>query len=93
VKVGCVGLDFGRPVPISKIIYTPRNRDNFIRQGGEYELYYLDKKWGSLGVKVAAADSLVYGNVPSGSLPYLQNHTRGHDRRIFTYENGKQVWW
>ncbi|MEL7587118.1 MAG: discoidin domain-containing protein [Prolixibacteraceae bacterium] len=90
---GWVGLDFGRPVSISKIIYTPRNRDNFIRKGDEYELYYLDKKWVSLGVKVAATDSLVYGNAPSGSLLYLQNHTRGHDERIFTYENGKQVWW
>lgn len=90
---GWVGLDFGRPVSISKIIYVPRNRDNFIRKGDEYELYYLDKKWVSLGVKVAAADSLVYGNVPSGSLLYLQNHTRGHDERIFTYENGKQMWW
>ncbi len=90
---GWVGLDFGRPVSISKIIYIPRNRDNFIRKGDEYELYYLDKEWISLGEKVAAADSLVYGNAPSGSLLYLQNHTRGHDERIFTYENGKQVWW
>ena len=90
---GWVGLDFGRPVSISKITYVPRNRDNFIRKGDQYELYYLDKEWISMGVEVAEADSLVYGNVPSGSLLYLQNHTRGHDERIFTYENGKQVWW
>jgi hypothetical protein len=90
---GWVGLDFGRPVSISKIIYTPRNRDNFIRKGDQYELYYLDKDWISLGKKMADADSLVYGNVPSGALLYLQNHTRGHDERIFTYENGQQVWW
>ena len=90
---GWTGLDFGRAVSVSKIIYVPRNRDNFIREGDVYELYYLDKEWISLGTKIAGADSLVYPHVPSGALLYLKNHTRGHDERIFTYENGKQVWW
>jgi hypothetical protein len=90
---GWVGLDFGRPVFISKIIYIPRNRDNFIRKGDQYELYYLDKEWVSAGVKIADADSLVYENIASGTLLYLENHTRGKDERIFTYENGKQVWY
>ncbi|MGV8096465.1 MAG: hypothetical protein AB2L24_31800 [Mangrovibacterium sp.] len=47
-------------------LIIPGIRDNFIRKGDEYELYCLDKEWVSLEVKVAEADSLVYGNVPSG---------------------------
>lgn len=90
---GWVGFDFTRPVPIPKIIYVPRNRDNFVRQGDLYELYYLDNEWISIGEKVAEADSLLFENVPSGTLLYLQNHTRGNDERIFTFEKGKQIWW
>ena len=90
---GWVGLDFGMPVSISKIIYIPRNRDNFIRKGDQYELYYLDKEWISAGEQIAEADSLVYKNIVSGTLLYLKNHTRGNDERIFTYGNGKQIWW
>ncbi len=90
---GWVGLDFGKSVSISKIVYIPRNRDNFIREGDLYELYYLDNDWISAGKKIACSDSLVYENIPTGALLYLKNHTRGNQERIFTYENGKQVWW
>jgi hypothetical protein len=89
---GWVGLDIGKPLFLSHLIYVPRNRDNFIRKGDDYELFYFDKSWHSSGRKTANADSLVY-NVPVGSLLYLKNHTRGIKERIFTYENGKQVWW
>ena len=34
-----------------------------------------------------------YKNVPQGTLYHLRNHTKGSDERIFTYENGNQVWW
>lgn len=36
---------------------------------------------------------LNYDNVPSGALYWLKNHTRGIEERIFTIENGKQVFW
>jgi len=36
---------------------------------------------------------LQYDNVPENSLLLLRNHTKGREERIFTYENGKQVWW
>jgi hypothetical protein len=36
---------------------------------------------------------LVYHNVPSGALLLLRNLTKGKEERIFTYENGEQVWW
>lgn len=90
---GWVGLDFGRPVKIEKIIYTPRNRDNFIRKGDNYELFFATAKgWVSLGEQTATSDSIVY-NVPIGALLYLRDHTRGVDDRIFEMVNGKQKLW
>lgn len=70
-----------------------QNDMNMIRLGHEYELFYYDKKWISLGIKKAESDSLVYNNVPAGVLLWIKNHTEGSEERIFTYENKKQVWW
>lgn len=92
-STGWAGLDLGKPCRIEKIVYVPRNRDNFIRKGDIYELLYWDgKEWVSAGYKKASSDSLLYV-VPKGSLLYLKNHTRGRDERIFEYLNGKQRFW
>ena len=37
-------------------------------------------------------DSLVY-EAPAGALYWLRNLTEGREERIFSYENGRQVWW
>lgn len=92
---GWVGLDLGRKAKIDRIVYTPRNRDNYIRPGDDFELYYCDKDcndWKSLGGARAIADSLIYKDVPKNALLLLRNHTRGVGERIFVYENGVQVW-
>lgn len=90
---GWTGIDLGTPHSINKIVYVPRNRDNFIRKGDNYELlYWENKQWNSAGCKKADSDSLLY-NVPKGSLLHLINHTRGHDERIFEYKDGKQRFW
>lgn len=90
---GWAGLDLGRPRQIKKIIFTPRNRDNYIRKGDEYELFYSSHgKWISIDKQIATSDSLLY-SVPKGALLYLRNHTRGNDERIFEYSNGKQLYW
>jgi hypothetical protein len=36
---------------------------------------------------------LSYENAPINALFWLRNHTAGVEERIFTYENGEQVWW
>ncbi len=90
---GWVGLELEQPTGISKIVYTPRNRDNFVRKGDLYELFYLDKEWVSAGKKTATADSLVYEHIPTGTLLYLKNHIRGIEERPFLYKDGKQMWW
>lgn len=89
---GWSGLDLGRPERIARIAYSPRNSDNFIRKGDEYELFYLDREWISAGVRTAVSDSLDF-QAPKGALLYLKNHTRGKDERIFEYREGKQVFW
>lgn len=90
---GWAGIDFGTPRTIEKLVYMPRNRDNFIRTGDEYELYYWkDRKWQSVGRQTASSDSLLY-SVPKEALLYLRNHTRGRDERIFEYADEKQIFW
>ena len=89
-----VGLDLGTPQLIDSIRFLPRNDDNNIRIGDEYELMYWDKgKWISLGKQKAKDYVLHYMNVPENALYLLHDNTRGAEERIFTYENGKQVWW
>jgi hypothetical protein len=88
------GLDLGVPKRITKIRYAPRSDTNFILKGDTYELCYWDNgEWISMGIQVAKDQFLLYKNVPSGALYILHNRTRGKEERIFTYENGKQVFW
>ena len=79
-------------VQIDRIVYTPRNRDNYIRPGDIYELYYCDRYWKSAGRIKSTVDSLVYRGIPQNVLLFLRNHTRGVDERVFVYEKGEQLW-
>ena len=85
-------MDLGRKRKIDHIVYTPRNRDNYIRPGDVYELYYCDRDWKSAGTICATADSLVFCGIPRNVCMFLRNHTRGVDERTFIYENGVQIW-
>lgn len=89
---GWAGLDLGIPTQIDKIVYTPRNRDNYIRPGDTYELFYCNKDWISAGEMQATSDSLHYQQLPQNALLLLCNYTRGTQERIFVYENGNQIW-
>ena len=82
----------GKEVKVDRIVYTPRNRDNYVRPGDVYELFYCERDWQSAGTIKATADSLVFRNIPENALLLLRNHTRGKDERIFVYENGEQQW-
>ena len=90
-----VGLELGIPSTVTEIEFLYRNDDNGIREGDIYELFYFsDTGLISLGKRTGIKNGvLIYENVPSNSLYLLHNETRGREERIFTYENGKQVWW
>lgn len=66
---------------------------NDICPGDVYELYYWDNTWRSLGRQTSIGRSLKFDNVPLGALLWLHNWSGGREERIFTYENGKQIWW
>ncbi|HTG56017.1 MAG TPA: hypothetical protein VL943_07115, partial [Niabella sp.] len=90
---GWAGLDLGMPKKISKIVYTPRNRVNFIYPGNYYELFYeRHGEWISAGETEAVSDSISF-KVPKGALLYLKNHSGGKDERIFEYINGEAKFW
>ncbi|GIZ16534.1 hypothetical protein RCZ15_26000 [Capnocytophaga catalasegens] len=81
------------PKSVKKIKLIPRNDDNFIREGDEYELFYNngEKGWVSLGRQTGTDKAILYYQVPKNSVLWLKNHTRGKEEQIFTYENGRQV--
>ncbi|MDE6338233.1 MAG: discoidin domain-containing protein [Muribaculaceae bacterium] len=89
---GWSAVDMGQPRKIERVIYSPRNRDNYVRPGNLYELFYWsvkDSGWISLGEQRTETDYLKY-KVPAGALLYLKNHTNGQDERIFEYDCSKQ---
>lgn len=90
-----VGIDLGKgkECKLTKIKFYPRSDTNDILPGEEYELFYWDGKWVSLGnQKGIDMNPLVYNNVPKNALFWLHT-SKGNEERIFTYENGKQIWW
>lgn len=59
----------------------------------EYELFYWNNSWVSLGKKIATDYSLNYDNVPFNALLLLKCTTEGKENRIFTWEDNGQRWW
>lgn len=92
---GCwAGLDLGKPAKIDHLIYYGRGDGNSVEIGDEYELFYWeDGQWNSLGRQKAKQVYVKYKNVPTNGLYLLRDNTKGIDERIFTFEDGKQVWW
>lgn len=89
-----VGLDFGKPVEIDKVVLIPRSDDNDVYPDNEYEVFYWSHNgWVSMGKKVADSFTLEYDNAPKNALFFIRNYTRGTDERIFAYEKGKQIFW
>lgn len=89
------GLSLERPQKVTTIYYQFRNDDNNIRIGDTYELMYWSEagEWKSAGKVIADKEQVTYNDIPSQTLYLLHNHSRGNEERIFTYENGEQVWW
>ena len=89
-----VGLRLNQACQIDSIRYIFRNDDNNIRPGDTYELFYnSNKEWYSAGAQTAVTTQLTFDHVPSNTLYWLRDRTRGKEERPFTYENGQQVWW
>lgn len=88
------GIDLGASTNITELLYLPKTDGNFITRGHIYELFYYDMKWISLGRQRAAGyDALTFKQVPAHAVLFLKDITVGEEERIFTYEDGEQVWW
>lgn len=60
------------------------------------KLFYWDNKWINIGKNKSYhhnRDSLRFDNVPSNTLYRLIESKRDNNKRIFTYEDGKQRFW
>lgn len=92
-KGGVLVWDYGKLTTVDSFVFMPRNDDNFIRIGDEYELFYHGGKegWVSLGRKTATEPWLIYDNMPRGALFHLHCLTRGEEEQVFHIENGVQV--
>ena len=91
-----VGLKLAKPVSVSRIKYIGRNDGNGIEKGDKYELYCWSSKknsWDLIVTQTAVDNVLNLKNIHRGGLYILKDITKGVEERIFTYENGKQVWW
>lgn len=89
-----VGVDFGEPIALDKILYVWRGDGNAVEIGDEYELLYWNNgDWHSLGKQKANRMNLVYEHVPRDALFWLRDLTKGKEERIFTYEGDRQIWW
>lgn len=87
-----VGFDAGGQ-RVTQVRYAPKNDANCIVAGNDYELlYWVDGEWVSHGRQRAASDYLEFSDVPQGALYWLRCLTEGREERVFTYENGWQVW-
>lgn len=86
-------LEEANPKRISRVEIIPKNDGNFIDAGDRYHLYYFDGEWILLGEQVASSNLLTYNNAPSGTLFLLKNLSKGREERVFTMEEGRQVWW
>jgi len=89
-----IGIDYGKPEIIEKFRCIPRSDDNGIHTGDQYELFYWKRgKWVSMGQQTGKYHYLRYDHIPQKCLLLLRNLSRGTEERIFTYEDGDQIWW
>ena len=91
-----IGLDLGpgNTCRVTRIEYCTYSGCNFVEAGDLYELFYFDQKlgWVSLGQQISPSEVLHY-DIPKNALLWLRDLSKGREERIFTYENGRQVWW
>jgi hypothetical protein len=64
-----------------------------IQPDRQYELFYWDDGWQSLGKSSIGGNALEFNSVPSGCLYWMVADGSDEEERIFTLEDGKQVWW
>ena len=78
---------------VTQALCVPRNDDNFIRIGDEYELLYFDRHqgWVSL-LQMIAENTTIKCKVPDNALLLLKDKTRGKEELVFIFKNHRQMY-
>ena len=76
-----------------QVISTDGIGETSLNPGDEYELFYWEEGWKSLGRKMASDKPLIFENVPKGGLYWLTAVGSDNEERIFTIEDRQQIWW
>lgn len=63
-----------------------------IKIGGNYEVFYWDDEWRSLGKHIAEGKKLLIYGVPEKTLLWIKSEDKSAKERIFIYENFEQHW-
>jgi hypothetical protein len=64
-----------------------------LEKNKKYTLYYWNDKWIEIDTKKTMDETLSFENVPNNAFYWLVADDSRKEERIFTIENGKQVWW
>ena len=64
-----------------------------IMKGNEYELFYWDSEWQSLGKQMAMADSIMFHDVPDNTLLWVRSKDKSSNERPFIYIQDHQEWY
>lgn len=79
------------PQIVTHVRFSPKNADNGICAGNEYELHYWNNGWHSCGAVRAKYEYVEFENVPQGCLYWLENRTQGGEEMPFVLdEKGEQ---
>jgi len=76
-----------------KVKATEAPKKSYLIPEKEYELSYWKDQWVSVGKAVATDQPLEFSDVSVGFLYWLVATDSRKEERIFTIEDGKQVWW
>lgn len=86
-------IDLGTERRISSFGFCGLNDIFAIMPDMEYELFYWKDEWISLGKTKSNNSELIYRKVPSGVLYYLDCSERDAFKRMFTFKDGRQLFW
>jgi len=77
-----------------QIVSTDGAVTSSLKPGKTYELFFWLNQWNSLGKQTAGSEPLIFEKVPAGCLYWLaEDGSDREEERIFTFEDGNQVWW
>jgi len=88
-----LGLELAKPTSINSIEFQVKNDNNHINVGEEYELFYWNNYWKTLGIQIAKDTVLIYNNIPYNSILWLKNNTIGKEEQVFIIDKNKKQCW